>query len=571
MPLLYWFIERLSERPIVLVVFGLVAGYVTSQMWRVSKEISSCKDWIGKGGLSQSGQIAAQLHFFLEESERWKKQGLILSITDYSDRIESMIEGLTDRLHNGVSLFLLVGIAGTFYGMATFAFNAPDLSQGAADPQDVLEALRVALGHSFPVGFVGLCLTIGAHPLVSYFDAQLREIVKNAVNQALRLRGAALRQDNSEAVIAELRKLPELFAESVATSNRALIDHFQPLLEIPKAIHDAHDGAIAPLREMFADSRKEWKETISKLDKQNTRITGAIERLERPVLDLSTRINEISQLVMAVQEVVQRLTADAEQVSTALGNVQIGLGSSLETLRITSLEFQNLPANIRSELRVVGEHAVDAMRNYYESIGREYVASVQGIAGGMISDIAEACKRAAGSIEGASDGLRVTAASITPELQTAIQTGADHLNRHLIAFDNAFAKHFPQAVADLEETLRTAAQQIGHSRSVLEGMSAATTVAGEHAKAWADVQGQLKALADTLRSDFEVVDRHAMAVTKSAEAHLRIPASLEKSTAAFDSATRTLCEAVQKSGPNGKQSSWWDRFTSGGKDKTHGS
>src|SRR5215469_3176883 len=185
--LVTWFAEQLLARPVVLVVFCLVGVFVIYQGLRLVNETRACEGWISDSNHENTGQAVQQLRLFLEESERWRHQGVAVAMTDYSDRIDSFIEGLTDQLHNGVNLFLIVGLAGTFFGMAEFARQAPSIS-ASADPKDVLEALKNALGHSFPVGFVGLCLTIAAHPVAAWLEARLRRATKDAVNQALRLR-----------------------------------------------------------------------------------------------------------------------------------------------------------------------------------------------------------------------------------------------------------------------------------------------------------------------------------------------------------------------------------------------
>jgi hypothetical protein len=119
-----------------------------------------------------------------------------------------MIEGYADNLHSAVNLFLIVGLAGTFLGMAEFARQAPDL-QINSDPRKVLDALRIALGHSFPIGFLGLCLTVIGHPFAALFEWKLRYAAKDAINHALRIRTAELKKTSSDPLLEEVRKLPE--------------------------------------------------------------------------------------------------------------------------------------------------------------------------------------------------------------------------------------------------------------------------------------------------------------------------------------------------------------------------
>src|SRR5438874_5312272 len=176
--LVEWFADQLLVRPFVLVVFGLVSLYLLYFIVHAVREIRACRNWIDHGETSAKSQIVGELRLFLDESERWRTQGVAVPMTDYSDRIDSFIEGLSDHLHNAVNLFLIVGLAGTFFGMAEFARRAANPQQ-LSDPKEVLGALQTALGHSFPIGFLGLCLTILGHPLASYFESRLREAAKN--------------------------------------------------------------------------------------------------------------------------------------------------------------------------------------------------------------------------------------------------------------------------------------------------------------------------------------------------------------------------------------------------------
>jgi ABC-type transporter Mla subunit MlaD len=509
-----WFAEQLLARPLVLVIFFLVGIYVVYQGFLVWRETQACREWIDKKGNRNGSQTIQQLQLYLDESERWRHQGVAVAMTDYSDRIDSLIEGLTDQLHNGVNLFVIVGLAGTFFGMAEFARQAPSLSI-TADEKEVLEALRNALGHSFPIGFVGLCLTIVAHPIAGWFEGHLRRATKDAVNHALRLRTALLNQDGS-GVADELRKLPHVLETAIAKLQNSMLEQLKPLTEIPDSIREGQKELLDPMQRIFADSRKEWTDTVTKLSKQNSRTAAAIERLEEPINSLTSKIGQISDLIGSTEQAVDRINTKSEQVATVLLSVQAQIRVTVEKINEVTADFGAIPSNMREQLRQTGESLIASIRSHYEQIGAEYVTSIRDLAAASSTEISSASRHAATSVESAAESLRISADSMTPTLQEAIRVGADHLRGHLEAFNGAFGEHFPQAVESLSRTLSSASEQIDTARSVLEGMTKSATFSADHARSWEEVTTRLAGLQNAIHID-------TVQLQKFGEARVQLP------------------------------------------------
>lgn len=342
--------------------------------------------------------------------------------------------------------FLIVGLAGTFFGMAEFARRAPDLQQ-LSDPKEVLGALQTALGHSFPIGFLGLCLTILGHPVASYYESRLREAAKNVVNHALRFRTAALRQDSSDALLEAVRKLPDALGAVVAASQKNLIEQLHPLLDIPEAIQKANEQAIAPLRELYAESRKEWKETVTKLSQHTKKMADSIEKLEEPIVTLTAKIGEIGGLVTATQQAISQVLAAAEKTALTFQQLQINVDGTVKTLQLASEELRRVPESVRTDLSNLHETLLRSIGAYYETLGSTYVEGVRGVASAAVGEITSAASAAGGRLSETATSLRIAADAITPELHNAIRMGADSLRRHLDEFNVAFGQHFPKVVA----------------------------------------------------------------------------------------------------------------------------
>lgn len=552
-----WFSEQLLARPFVLAIFFLVLVFVIYQAWRVTRETRACRFWIANDDDRSDGQVVQQLRLFLEESERWRHQGIAVAMTDYSDRIDSLIEGLTDQLHNGVNLFLIVGLAGTFFGMAEFARQAPLIS-GSTDARDVLEALKNALGQSFPVGFVGLCLTIVVHPFADWFEAHLRRATKDAVNHALRLRTANLNQDASG--IAELLgKLPGMLQSTLYALQASTVEQLKPLLDIPKAIHDTQSELLDPLRRVFTESRKEWSDTVAKLNKQSNRTAEALEKLEFPINTLTSKIAQITDLVDANEKAVNRINSKSEELASLLLSLQEQIRGTVGEIGACIRDFAVLPEDLRTHLKDAGKSLIDSVRLYYEKIGEEYVVSLRDLAAANSSEITAASARASQSVVEAAESLRISADSMTPLLQTAITAGANLLSGHLVSFNTAFSEHFPGAVEKLAQTLSVASEQIDLARRILESMAVSADSSSEHARLWSEVSSRLADLQREIRADTDQIGTFTGHIRDSATTFSALSPAIEESTLAFKNLAGNLREMGNRSKrrPKSPKEPWW--------------
>src|SRR5437764_38637 len=64
---------------------------------------------------------AAVLTSFIRDSETLGQRGFVVPITDYSDRLDSEVENLVGEIGDRTNMLLLVGIAGTLFGVFEFA------------------------------------------------------------------------------------------------------------------------------------------------------------------------------------------------------------------------------------------------------------------------------------------------------------------------------------------------------------------------------------------------------------------------------------------------------------------
>lgn len=549
-----WFLDHLWQRKIALLSFLFVLVYFAYYIVRATRESKACSAWVRQPSVRrEASQIVSQLALFRDEAERWRTQGVAVPMTDYSDRIDSFIEGLADHLHSAVNLFLIVGLAGTFFGMAAFAQKVPGL--GAASANEVVDALGNALGTSFPVGFLGLLLTVVANPIASLVESRLRESAKDAINHALRMRTAVLSQEGSNTLLAVLRKLPENIANAIAVSQTGLVAQLEPLLRLPEAIKSANEESLVPLRILFEESRKEWKDTVTKLSQQSKRMADAIERLEQPIVALTGKIDQVSNLVVSIEEVINRVLANAGKTSETIQQLQQQVEATVQSMQSSAEQLRGIPDLVRQDLSRLNEDVVAAIRAYYEGLGTSYVAGVRDLAVAASGDITTSAQSASAMLTGAANSLRVVADTFAPDLQSAVKAGADQLHSYLSEFNTAFQQHFPAAVDKLQASLATASGEIETARGVLEAMAQSANLAANSAKAWSEMDAALVDMNKTLQSTSKELKDGAKIIHTSAE-------SYKTASGTLDSSVKALEKTIQNTpiAPPGKKRSLLDRI-----------
>jgi hypothetical protein len=102
----------------------------------------------------EHGEASQVLDQFVAESEKLGPKGFFVPMTDFSDRLDSIVDGMLAELHDRTNLFILVGIAGTLFGVSEFAFRAFEaLSNTALPPGERVTELAKYLSSSMAKAF----------------------------------------------------------------------------------------------------------------------------------------------------------------------------------------------------------------------------------------------------------------------------------------------------------------------------------------------------------------------------------------------------------------------------------
>src|SRR5215831_13106262 len=83
-------------------------------------------------------------------------------------------------------------------------------------------------------------------------------------------------------------------------------------------------------------------------DQYSKRMAVAIDKLEQPISQLTSKIADIGLLVASTQDVVGRVLADAEKVSATVANLQLSVQGTAESMHGASEEFSRVPNHVKA-------------------------------------------------------------------------------------------------------------------------------------------------------------------------------------------------------------------------------
>jgi ABC-type transporter Mla subunit MlaD len=282
------------------------------------REITHLEKW-ATGSSSGSSQAAQILHQFIAESRKLSPQGFFVPITDFSDRLDSIIEGRVTELYERINLFLIVGIAGTLFGVFEFASGASkimgtDTISSADRVVRLGEILSASLAKAFPVGFVGLVLMFLGQIGVSFWENRLRRVIAKATSIALHYRMEASATQ------------AQVIANAAAKIETALA----PIQNLQVMMTETLGPVVQALGERLDDSLGLVKEQFGQLETTTASFSSAVTGLRDGVAALEKNTEHIGALLQHTPEVLGRLSQLQRDQEQALKEFRENLRTSLE-------------------------------------------------------------------------------------------------------------------------------------------------------------------------------------------------------------------------------------------------
>jgi uncharacterized protein YukE len=286
-------------------VFVLLHVGLAILVWKraqgIKQETAALRSWSPEQqGRTECTSVLSQ---FVDEGAHWGKFGILVPSTDFTDRLDSAVNGMMDGLSSLLNLFLVIGVAGTFVGLFEFtnAMSVSLLTSGtgagsALKVADIGNALSSGLAKALPVSIVGIAATILGHVWASWIDRGLRKAVTEATQRAMYHR----RQHSTslaEAIRDAMNPFKEIaaamnnqigpviagFLGKVEESSRAMADRFDPFIQASLKFSDAAGGlkeSISALRETTNSAQAFLRDTQKTRDNLAVRTSKLFEKME---------------------------------------------------------------------------------------------------------------------------------------------------------------------------------------------------------------------------------------------------------------------------------------------------
>ena len=347
-------------------------------------------------------QTILLLEQFVEESRIMGAKGVFVPMTDFSDRLDSAVEGKIAELHDRTNLFLYVGIAGTMFGVFEFAFRSYSTLVEAGLDQTVkvaklAEYLSGSMSKAFPVGFFGLLFTFVAQILATRPEQRLRQQLSEAARKALETRQHAI---HSQA------ELLQQAAASIVTAT-------EPLKDLKKTLSEG----LQPLVDVFGQRLDRTLQLVQghfkTVEETSTGLQSAVENLRQAVESIAGATSSLESLIKETPKIINRLVELEEKHERSLQKVDQLFTRHFEQADRVSEALSTAVA----KLSTLSEHI---LKEASEGIKRVEEASVSGWTG--------AAENLRQKIESDLASLFAEGSARTADVAAAVQAAVETMN-----------------------------------------------------------------------------------------------------------------------------------------------
>jgi hypothetical protein len=490
------------------VMHALVLVSIVYDSWyrKIRRETEAMRVWKPDASNNPESVDGAEtpsiLNHFMEETKALGPQGFLVPITDFSDRVDSLIDGLVSELHDRINLFLLVGVAGTLFGLFEFGFRAHvALTSEDVEASDRIrllgEYLSLSMSKAFPVGFVGLVLTFLFQIIAAFPERRLRETLSEATRKAL-----------------VKRKEVSMSQASVALASAAAIrEALQPLSDLKVTLKKS----IRPLLKQFGirldQSLTLVKTQFEEIQSTTASLKGAVNSVNEGVNAFSNVAGDLKSLLTNVPLVLNNTIKLQETELATLKSFDEVMGSYLDqarhlnsALNETLGRLNTFPTDLIRETKPILENlgtdslAVwrDSSKEFYEILSHDYDTLFDGIDSRVgkvqkqLVTISTDLQTVTVNLVAAINSLTALPSSIDSEIKTTFGNLGTESKAEWISMSNKFAQDTQSEYTNYLGTIREQASEA--NKKLKEGADELYRVA----HGW---EGLLKAPVDRLITD----------------------------------------------------------------------
>lgn len=428
--------------------------------------------------------VAMQLILFMEQAELWARSGVAIPLTDFSDRMDSIIDGIVDELHSRVNLFLIVGIAGTFFGLFEFAVAAtPALRSGGPETLSILSSeLTRALSNAFPVGFVGLVATLVGHLVVSSDEEKLRGAAARATQRCLHARTIGGVGERISEAIAPLVSLEE-----------KLVQALKPVENLQDTLGRTLEPVITKFGEQLDGNKRLVEEQLSSLK-------SSVEQMQTAIASAARVLEEVPQQVKAIADVAAEARKDITRASETIEKLEAASAAAVASASTVVGQLENLPELAKEGFTTAFGKVGEDAAAHWRSVTQGLIVDLEGILRAPIGEMARHTKDIEAHLASASANLYSVAANANLVLEKAISEAVPRIEEPLRRLSDAAKRDFPEAAEKISRILSESMQVMQDAEKIAREMNESTKTVAATTQAWKALDQQLAATSERLKT-----------------------------------------------------------------------
>ncbi|HKR64442.1 MAG TPA: hypothetical protein VJZ00_11985 [Thermoanaerobaculia bacterium] len=418
------------------VLHGIVVAYLIRSILRLRHETAALSTWEPTAGAAEGAAVV--LSRFICDSADLGGRGFIVPITDYSDRLDSEVENLVSEVADRTNMLLLVGIAGTLFGVFEFASRTMHV-QGEVLVQ-IGGILAESMAKAFPVGFVGLMLMLGFQLALGGPVSRLHRAASEATTRALEHRGAvsSTLAESIAASVAESMRPVSSLGETISEHLQPVVSALGERLEQSLSLVRLQFGEIDRSTQRFIEATEHLRESANAMTGTSGRLEGLLQTTPE-ILANTERVQELhKKLLDQLGGSFAKHIADANGVADVLQHVRLsaeGLPEEMVRRLVDGMQpmFERLVVDAAAMWETLAQQLGGELRDAHQEFVHRTGEDIAGVHASLRSAgdewqrvgiasramITEPLQRALDTIETASSRALGTAADIAQSVAAA--------------------------------------------------------------------------------------------------------------------------------------------------------
>jgi uncharacterized protein YoxC len=357
-------------------------------------------------------QTIVVLEQFIEESRIMGAKGIFVPMTDFSDRLDSAVEGKIAELHDRTNLFLYIGIAGTMFGVFEFAFRSYNtLIETSLSQSDKLTKLAQYLSGSmskaFPVGFFGLLFTFIAQILATRPEQRLREQLSEAARKSLATRQRAIHSQT----------------ELMQSAARAIETATEPLRDLKQTLADG----LQPMIDVFGKRLDRTLELVqshfNSVERTSSGLQSAVDNLRQAVESIAGATSSLESLIRETPKIIDRLIELEKKHENSLEKVNQLFAEHFQQAARVGQALEGSIAQLSTLSGLILSEASEAMKRVEEAATSGWLLASQNLRQQVETDLAALFGEAKNQMQEVSavvQGAVVTMNGLAQESRSAV-------------------------------------------------------------------------------------------------------------------------------------------------------